>query len=80
MKRSVKDGSYNRKGKIFCYTSQLGDRAEKVNTHKNKLFVTFIQVTKKSFGQGFDPTNLLSSDTEKKSYAQDSARAIAKMM
>ena len=70
MKRPVKDGSYNREGRseIFCYTPQLCDRAEKANTHNKKHFVPFIKVNKESFVQGFDPTYLLSSDPEKKSY------------
>ena len=82
MKRPIKDGPYNREGhsEIFCYTPQLCGHAEKANTHNNKPFVPFIEANKESFGQGFDPTDLLSSDPEKKSYARNSVRNIAKMM
>ena len=81
MKRPIKDGSYNREGRseIFCYTPQLCNRAEKVNTPNNKSFVPFIEVNQGSFGQGFDPTCLLSVDPEKKSYAGNSVRNIAKI-
>ena len=37
-------------------------------------------MNKEPFGQGFDLTDLLSSDPEKKSYARNSARNITKMM
>ena len=37
-------------------------------------------MNKVSFSQGFDPTDLLSSDPEKKSYARNLVRNIAKMM
>ena len=37
-------------------------------------------MNKESFGQGFNPTNLLSSDPEKKSNARNSVRNITKMM
>ena len=69
MRRPIKDSSYNREGRseILYYTPQLCDRAEKANTHNNKLFVPFIEVNKESFGQSFDMTELLSSDPEKKS-------------
>ena len=82
MKRPIKDGSYNREGcnEIICYPRQLCDRAEKAGTHNNKPFVPFIEVNKESFGQGFDPTDLLGSDPEKKPYARNLVRNIAKMM
>ena len=52
MKRPIKDGSYNREGRseIFCYTPQLCNRAEKVNTTNNKPFVPFIEVNQGPFG------------------------------
>ena len=43
-------------------------------------FVPFIELNKESFGQGFDPTDLLSSDPEKKSYTRNLVRNITKMM
>ena len=61
---------------MIMYTPELCGRAEKANTHNNKPFVPFIEVNKESFGQGFDPTDLLSSDPEKKSYARNSVQNI----
>ena len=37
-------------------------------------------MNKESFGQGFDTTDLLSSDPEKTSCARNSVRSVAKMM
>ena len=81
MKRPTKDGSYNREGcsEIFCYTPQLCDCAEKTSTHKS-FFLPFIEVNKELFRQGFDQTNLVSSDPEKKSYARNLLQNITKMM
>ena len=82
VKRPIRDGSYNREGcsEIFCYTLQLCDHAGKPKTHNNEPFVPFIKVNKESFGQGFDSTDLFSSDHERKSYARNSVRNIGKMM
>ena len=82
IKRPIKDSSYNREGRSekFCYTPELCNCAEKADTHNNKPFVPFIEANKKLFGQGFDPTGLLSSNPEKKSCARNSVRNIVKMM
>ena len=82
MKRSNNDGSYNHEGhsEIFCYTPQLCDRTKKASTHNNKPFVPFIEVNKESFVEGFNSSDFLSSDPEKKSYARNSVRSIAKMV
>ena len=39
----------------------------------------FIQIDESSFGESFDPTDLLSVDTEKKSLARNAVRAMVHM-
>ena len=54
--------------------------AEIANRSQNKPYVPFIQIDESSFGESFDPTNLLSVDIEKKSLARNAVRAMARMM
>ena len=61
---------------LFCCPSL----AQKPNAPNNKPFVPFIEVNKESFGQGFNLTDILSSNPEKKPYARNSVRNITKMM
>ena len=57
------------------------DRVESANTtSQNKLFVPFILVDEESFGEGFDPTDLVGSDPDKKLRARKTVRVIAQMM
>ena len=54
--------------------------AEIANRSQNKQYVPFIQIDESSFSESFDPTDLLSVDTEKKSLARNAVRAMAHMM
>ena len=57
------------------------DRVESANTtSQNKPFVPFILVDEESFGEGFDPTDLVGSDPDKKLRARKTVRVIAQMM
>lgn len=82
MKRPIKENAYNceEHSKRKCYTPQLCDRTKQANTHNNKPFVPFIQLNEESFSQDFVPTDLLGNDPEKKMYARNAVRNIAKMI
>ena len=82
MKRAIKEGAYNREdhSRIYCYTLQLSDRAELANRSQNKVCVPFIQVNDESFGENFDPSDLVSNDPDKKFLAKNVVRAIAHMI
>ena len=82
MKQPIKERLYNSndRSRIYCYTPQLCDRAEIANRNQNKPYMSFIQIDESSFGEFFDPTDLLSVDTAKKSLARNAMRAMAHMM
>ena len=82
MKRAIKEGAYNREdhSRIYCYTLQLCDRAELANRSQNNVYVPFIQVNDESFGENFDPSDLVSNDPDKKFLAKNVVRAIAHMI
>ena len=72
MKRPIKERSYNTKErcKIFCYTPQLCDRAEKANINNNMPFIPFTDVNKESFGENFCMADHAGSDLDKKASAR----------
>ena len=82
MKRAIKEGLYNREyhSRIYCYTLQLCDCAVLANRSQNKVYVPFIQVNDESFGENFDPSDLVSNDPDKKFLAKNAVRAIAHMI
>ena len=83
IKRPIKEGAYNRddRSHIYCYTPQLCDRTKSVNTtSRNKPFVLFRQVDEEYFGEGFDLTELVGSDPDKKLRTRKAVKAIAQMM
>ena len=82
MKRPIKEPLHNSndRSRIYCYAPQLCDRAEIANRSPNKPYVPFIQIDERSFGESFDPTDLLSVATAKKLLARNAVRAMAHMI
>lgn len=82
IKKPIKESAYNREdySHIYCYTPQLCDQAEDANRNQNKPYVHFIQIDEEFFGENFNPTDLVSTNPEKKYLARNAVRAITYMM
>ena len=82
MERSIKENAYNcdDHSHIYCYTSQLSDRAEEANMHNRKPFCSFYSSRQRIFWYRFCFTDLVHSDPERKLVTRKAVRSIAKMM
>lgn len=82
MKRPIKEGVCNREDHscIHYYTPQLCHCAELANRGQNKPYVPFIQVNEESLWENFDPSDLVSSNPNKKLIARNAVGASAHMM
>ena len=82
MKHCIREDLYNPedRSQIYWYTPRLCDRAEITNRSCDKPYVPFIQIDEKSFEENFNPTDLISSDPEKKLLARNAVRSTAHIM